>query len=94
MISEPSDKPWAPQAACKWTPPGFMFPETPGPQMVQALALCNGSKEDGTRPCPVRMECLAYAMRTKQEYGIWGGTTETDRRNYKRHRRTTLAPSG
>ena len=32
------------------------------------------------RACEVRDECLEYALRTKEAYGIWGGLTEIERR--------------
>ena len=39
---------------------------------VRARAVC------GT--CKVRKECLEYALRIKEPYGIWGGHTESERR--------------
>jgi WhiB family transcriptional regulator, redox-sensing transcriptional regulator len=30
--------------------------------------------------CQVRGECLEYAIQTHQVHGIWGGTTEDERR--------------
>jgi WhiB family redox-sensing transcriptional regulator len=30
--------------------------------------------------CPVRAECLRWAVEAKEYYGIWGGTTEKERR--------------
>ncbi|NNF89390.1 MAG: WhiB family transcriptional regulator, partial [Acidimicrobiia bacterium] len=30
--------------------------------------------------CPVRRECTEYAMEIREPYGIWGGYTETERR--------------
>jgi hypothetical protein len=33
-----------------------------------ALAICDR--------CPVRVECLAYAVATRQSHGVWGGRTE------------------
>jgi WhiB family redox-sensing transcriptional regulator len=30
--------------------------------------------------CPVKAQCLAYALATGQKFGVWGGTTEEDRR--------------
>lgn len=30
--------------------------------------------------CPVRAECLDYALETKQRFGVWGGLTEHQRR--------------
>ena len=32
------------------------------------------------RRCPVIATCLAYALDTGQEYGVWGGQTERERR--------------
>jgi WhiB family redox-sensing transcriptional regulator len=34
--------------------------------------------------CPVRGECLAYAMDGGIDYGIWGGLTERERRRFRR----------
>jgi WhiB family redox-sensing transcriptional regulator len=40
-------------------------------------------------PCPVRRECLSFAVTTPQKAGYWGGTGEVERarirRNYLRH---------
>ena len=36
------------------------------------------------RECPVRRECLAYAMDKPVDHGIWGGLTERERRRYRR----------
>jgi WhiB family redox-sensing transcriptional regulator len=36
------------------------------------------------RACPVRGECLAYAMDAPIDHGIWGGMTERERRRYRR----------
>ena len=29
--------------------------------------------------CPVRTECLTYAMKANERFGIWGGLTSTER---------------
>lgn len=34
--------------------------------------------------CPVRQECLEFAVTTNQEYGIWGGCSEEERRVIRR----------
>jgi len=31
------------------------------------------------RRCPVRAECAAHALATREPYGVWGGFTETER---------------
>jgi len=44
--------------------------------IVAAKTLCG--------ECPVKNACLQYALETKQEHGIWGGTTEEERRRLRR----------
>jgi WhiB family redox-sensing transcriptional regulator len=36
--------------------------------------------------CPVKEQCLEYAL-TNREYGVWGGTTEAERRRIRTARR-------
>lgn len=67
---------WWELAACKDADPELFFPvsET-GPgrrQATEAKAVC--------ATCGVRQLCLDYALATRQVHGVWGGTTETDRR--------------
>ncbi len=42
------------------------------------LDMCNG--EDGEGVCPIREACLHFALVNNEKYGVWGGTTEQDRR--------------
>lgn len=65
------DQPWLLRAACRGTDPALFFPgpeDTPAP----ALAIC--------ARCPVRQDCLEHAIATRERFGIWGGTTERQRR--------------
>ena len=80
---------WRRQAACRDTDPDLFFPVgTTGPAIVQienAKAVC--------RQCDAQAECLEYAIATNQDSGIWGGTSEEERRKLRkaylaRHRRT------
>jgi len=34
--------------------------------------------------CPVQAACLQFALATNQDSGIWGGSTEEDRRKLRR----------
>jgi WhiB family redox-sensing transcriptional regulator len=69
----------AEQAACKEHPTEWWFPGkhasgfdgVPTPTVAKALAIC--------RACPVRVECLDYAV-DAVELGIWGGTFGKERR--------------
>jgi WhiB family redox-sensing transcriptional regulator len=45
-------------------------------QIRQAKAVC--------QECPVKAECLEFAITTNQEYGVWGGTSEDERRVLRR----------
>lgn len=81
---------WATEAACRGESVDLFFPlGTPGPGPARsarkAMAICAG--------CPVRSECLSYALRTGQQYGIWGGVAEEERRRLMRstRRRRTSA---
>ena len=40
--------------------------------------------------CPVRDECLRYALASEQSHGIWGGTTAEERRELARAARGTM----
>lgn len=63
---------WRSAAACRFTEPDLFFPISASGralgQVAQAKAVCAG--------CPVRRECLAFALRTRERHGIWGGLTE------------------
>lgn len=70
---------WRPRAVCKDLDPAVFFPDTPEGE-ERAKALC------GT--CPVRTLCLDFALATRQDDGVWGGTTELERRRIRRRRQT------
>ena len=61
--------------------PEWWHPSTSvlGPQNRKALAVC--------QQCPEVVACLDYAL-PRHVAGIWGGTTEADRRAIMRGRRT------
>ncbi|MFM9702503.1 WhiB family transcriptional regulator [Streptomyces galilaeus] len=71
---------WRQRAACRHEDPELFFPiGTSGPALLQteqAKAVC--------RRCPVRAQCLEWALETDQILGVWGGTSETERRALKR----------
>lgn len=41
--------------------------------------------------CPVKPECLDYAIGERIEFGIWGGTSQNERRVLIRERRRLAA---
>lgn len=82
MLSEPV---WRASARCRrdnasyfFAPPHFeRKPEKDAREGV-ARALC--------RACPVRQECLEYALAVQETHGIWGGLNELERRRLQRKR--------
>jgi WhiB family redox-sensing transcriptional regulator len=40
--------------------------------------------------CPVQAECLDFAITSNQEFGVWGGTAEEERRVLRRQWRARI----
>jgi WhiB family redox-sensing transcriptional regulator len=68
-------KSWRLEAGCRWVDPDLFFPISVsgrgGEQADRAREVC--------ARCPVRSECLGFALRTRQMHGVWGGTTAEER---------------
>jgi WhiB family transcriptional regulator, redox-sensing transcriptional regulator len=81
-----SDEDWRSAAACWSADPDLFFPVSAFgkalEQVAEAKAIC--------ARCPVRGQCLAFALRTRQVHGIWGGTSEEER-DFIRQRRSRTA---
>jgi WhiB family redox-sensing transcriptional regulator len=71
---------WLEFAACRNMDPDYFFPVgVTGPaleQIEKAKAVC--------RTCLAQTVCLEYALKTNQDHGIWGGTTEEERRQIRK----------
>jgi len=71
---------WHDKAACLDEDPELFFPiGTTGPalrQLQQAKRVCAG--------CPVQSPCLEWAVLAGIDYGVWGGSSEDERRTLKR----------
>ena len=75
------DRAWMLDARCLDADPEAFFPEKGG-STREAKRICAA--------CPVRDECLDYALANDERFGIWGGLSERERRRVKRM--TTRAP--
>jgi WhiB family redox-sensing transcriptional regulator len=75
---------WRHRAACRDEDPELFFPVSdagPGAQQAaKAKAVC--------ARCPVQRECLNYAVELGLDHGIFGGTTERERRELVRRQRS------
>jgi hypothetical protein len=46
---------------------------------TMAKELCSG--------CPIRVECLDYALAANEDHGVWGGLSPVERRQLKRNKK-------
>lgn len=67
--------PWMAQGECQGMPTSWFFPAR-GESLAEQRAVC--------AVCPVKTECLDYALRNGEKYGVWGGTGERERRLMRR----------
>ncbi len=74
----PNRPSWMWRAACAGTEVEVFFPETPAGG-DRARRICSG--------CPVRAECLEFALGDANTAGIWAATDERERRRLRRERR-------
>ncbi|WP_124390575.1 WhiB family transcriptional regulator [Rhodococcus wratislaviensis] len=44
------------------------------------------------RECPVRHQCFEYAMAARELFGVWGGTSESDRKRLRERHSGTPTP--
>ena len=70
------------QGNCREQPPDLFFPSD-GVGVEVARRIC--------ATCPVKAPCLEYAMENHIDHGVWGGTSERERRRIARRRRLAAA---
>ena len=72
---------WRSLAACRGLDTELFFPGR-GESAPEATAACAA--------CVVQAECRNYAVESRQLFGIWGGTSERQRRRLRAERATSL----
>jgi WhiB family transcriptional regulator, redox-sensing transcriptional regulator len=68
--------------ACRGSDPDLFFPDR-GESLEPAKRICS--------QCVVRDECLEHALANGERFGVWGGTSERERRRIRRQRRVQAA---
>ena len=71
------DLSWEDDANCRGANADLFFPER-GASTRTAKSIC--------RECRVKGDCLEFAIRTGEKFGIWGGMSERERRRVRRER--------
>ena len=74
------DTEWMTRGNCNEVAPSTFFPSD-GVGVDVARKICEN--------CPVKSPCLEYALLNRIDHGVWGGTSERERRRILRQRRTT-----
>lgn len=82
MSAKPPGTEWLALRACADMPVAVFFPED-SHGVTRAKAIC--------ATCPVRVDCLQSAMDNDERFGIWGGTSERQRRFMRYQRRNGVA---
>lgn len=77
-----SDTSWMERARCRDVKPEVFFPSD-GLGVLVAQRYC--------AQCPVKAQCLDYALENRIQHGVWGGESERARRRIGRKRRRALS---
>jgi WhiB family redox-sensing transcriptional regulator len=80
---------WQSQGACLNADPDVFFPISvagaSATQIRTARAICAG--------CRVRSDCIDFALEHPEIQGIWGGTTDDERKKLRRARARAGSPA-
>ena len=80
---------WRQQAACRLMPAEMFFPVGTSGMAIEeataAKAVCG--------QCEVTEPCLTFALDSRQEFGVWGGKDEEERREMVRRAKAARASS-
>jgi WhiB family redox-sensing transcriptional regulator len=80
---DPSGTPWRQFSLCRDHDADLWFP-TATESDVAATTIC--------RACPVRLDCLAWALKYNERYGIWGGVSARARQRMRAEARLRRTP--
>lgn len=81
IVSPPA---WVAEGLCAQVDPELFFPEKGG-STREAKQVCLA--------CPVRAECLAYALDNRERFDVWGGASQRERHRLT-HQVAGLADAG
>jgi WhiB family transcriptional regulator, redox-sensing transcriptional regulator len=72
---------WMARGLCQYEPPSTFFPSD-GVGVEHAKKIC--------AECPVKEPCLEYALEQRIDHGVWGGTSERQRRRILKARKVPM----
>lgn len=78
------DQAWIEYAACRGVDIALFY-SVDEADVGEALSYCDR--------CPVQVPCREFAMTNREHFGVWGGTTEQERRRVFRAQRRRRLPA-
>ena len=81
-----NDLKWRDDATCRDLDPEIFFPIGVTGAAVEQIE----AAKQFCRACASQHACLEFAITTNQEYGVWGATTEDERRVLRRQWRAEV----
>jgi WhiB family transcriptional regulator, redox-sensing transcriptional regulator len=82
MHDDVTETSWMAGGNCRNHPPTVFFPSD-GVGVDRARKICAS--------CPAAEPCLEYALDNRIDHGVWGGTSERERRRILKRRRIAIA---
>ena len=79
--SLPTESGWMARGLCRDITPAVFFPSD-GVGVDRARKIC--------ATCSVKAECLEFALDHRIDHGVWGGTSERERRRILKRRRISI----
>ena len=80
MAVRTEDHVWQRRASCRGPESALFFPPT-FPEPRQERDSRETRAKEICAACPVRPECLEFALDIREPHGIWGGLNEFERRD-------------
>jgi WhiB family redox-sensing transcriptional regulator len=77
-----SETAWMNDGNCRQYPPATFFPSD-GVGVDRARKIC--------ATCAVKDQCLSYALENRIDHGVWGGTSERERRRILKRQRLAVS---
>jgi WhiB family redox-sensing transcriptional regulator len=84
-----TDRSWQTKGLCRGNHSYLFFPPSSAERKEERERREHKAKAICT-VCPVKVDCLEFALEIREPYGIWGGLTETERRQVAAHRPATV----
>jgi len=83
-IQPPTRHPWMDEALCTQTNPDLFFEASTERYVSKPSGARETVAKSICRRCPVLEDCRAWVTENPQEYGIWAGMTERERRQARK----------